>query len=86
MAQPLDCGRWDRKGQPMTIAQQVREARIIIGMSQRGAANASGVSYVHISNIENGRVPNVSVTVLARLARVYNVRFAVWPEIEETDG
>lgn len=80
MPKPLDCGRWKSHGEPMTIAEQVRHARKKAEMSQRLAATATGVSYVHISNIENGHVPNVSVGVLAKLAKGFNVRFAVWPE------
>ena len=79
MSKPIDCGRWKSHGKPMSIAEQVRFARGSSGMSQRAAATASGVSFVHLCNVENGKI-GVTVALLGRLATLFDVRFAIWPE------
>ncbi len=54
-----------------TYIRQLREQR---GWSLREAAQATGLSNGYISLLENGRVESPSATVLARLAKGYEVR------------
>jgi transcriptional regulator with XRE-family HTH domain len=54
------------------IGETARYVRERLGMSQRAAAEALGVSAVHLSNVERGRtVPSSSL--LARFKQVYAI-------------
>lgn len=54
------------------IGQTARYVRERLGMTQRAAADALGVSAVHLSNVERGRtVPSSSL--LARFKDVYKI-------------
>ena len=85
MAKTIDCGRWRKDGKPLTIAQQVRRARMGSGLSQRGAAAVVRISFVHLNRVEKGHAV-ASATLLAKLAGAFSVRFAVWPESEVDDA
>jgi DNA-binding XRE family transcriptional regulator len=50
--------------------RQIRESK---GMTQRSLAEKAKMSYVYISNLENGKA-NVSLFTLQKLARVLKVR------------
>lgn len=50
-------------------ARQVREK---LGMTQRAAADALGISAVHLSNVERGVTPP-SASLIARLTELYGV-------------
>lgn len=49
------------------IGRRVRDARLAKQLSQRQAAKEIGISYVHLCNLEHGKV-NVSVKMLQRIA------------------
>lgn len=54
------------------IGQTARYVRERLGLTQRAAATALGVSAVHLSNVERGRtVPSSSL--LARFSEVYGI-------------
>lgn len=54
------------------IGSTVRDVRLKIGMTQKAAAEALGVSSVHLSNVERGVTPP-SASLMARLTEVYGV-------------
>ena len=63
-------------------ARQVREK---LGMTQRAAAVALGVSSVHLSNVERGRtLPSASL--IARFSEVYGIDIYVLSYCEGSRG
>ena len=54
------------------IGSTVRYVREKVGMTQKAAAEALGVSSVHLSNVERGVTPP-SASLMARLTEVYGV-------------
>ncbi len=52
----------------MTLGDNIRDARVLAGLTQRAAARAAGISHVHWNNLEQGHsVP--SVTMLLAMAK-----------------
>ena len=54
------------------LGSTVRYVREKLGMTQKAAAEALGVSSVHLSNVERGVTPP-SASLMARLTEVYGV-------------
>lgn len=54
------------------IGITVRYVRETLGMTQKAAAEALGVSSVHLSNVERGVTPP-SASLMSRLTEVYGV-------------
>ncbi len=54
------------------LGSTVRYVRETVGMTQRAAAEALGVSSVHLSNVERGVTPP-SASLMARLTEVYGI-------------
>jgi transcriptional regulator with XRE-family HTH domain len=54
------------------IGSTVRYVREKLGMTQKAAAEALGVSSVHLSNVERGVTPP-SALLLSRFAEVYRI-------------
>ena len=54
------------------IGSTVRYVREKLGMTQKAAASALGVSSVHLSNVERGVTPP-SASLMSRLTEVYGV-------------
>ena len=50
------------------FGRDVRDARRLAGLSQDRVSNAVGISHSHLSRIEHGRVPNLSIDLAARIA------------------
>ena len=53
-----------------TLIRQLREQR---GWTQADIAEFTGYSRVYINSVELGRVPNPSITLIRKLARLFNV-------------
>ena len=54
------------------IGSTVRYVREKLGMTQKAAAEALGVSSVHLSNVERGVTPP-SASLMSRLTEIYGV-------------
>ena len=54
------------------IGSTVRDVRLRLGMTQKAAAEALGVSSVHLSNVERDVTPP-SALLIARFAAVYGI-------------
>lgn len=54
------------------IGSTVRYVRVRLGMTQKAAAEALGVSSVHLSNVERGVTPP-SALLISRFAEVFGV-------------
>ena len=54
------------------LGSTVRYVREKLGMTQKAAAEALGVSSVHLSNVERGVTPP-SASLMARLTEIYGV-------------
>jgi transcriptional regulator with XRE-family HTH domain len=50
------------------VAHNVRERRKLLGLSQEALADEAGIDRTYVSQIER-QIPNVTVTMLALLAR-----------------
>jgi transcriptional regulator with XRE-family HTH domain len=56
----------------MVKLKEIRESR---GLTQRGLAEKTEMSYAYLSNLENGKA-NVSLYTLRKLAKVLKVKVA----------
>jgi len=61
------------------IAQQIKEAREVKGLSQRALSKKVGIPQSHISKIENGAV-NLQLSSLIELARVLELELMLVPK------
>lgn len=61
----------DEAGIIKVVADNVRRTRKASGLSQEALAHEAGVDRTYVSQVERGK-RNVTVTVLARLARALN--------------
>lgn len=61
------------------IAQQIKEAREVKGLSQRALSKKVGIPQGHISKIENGAV-NLQLSSLIELARVLDLELMLIPK------
>ncbi len=52
---------------------QLREVRIVRGLTQAGLAKRAGVRHATVNRIENNRVTAIDLTVLAKLANALGV-------------
>jgi transcriptional regulator with XRE-family HTH domain len=68
-----------------SIGRQVRKLRTVANLSQRQLAEAAKVSHPYIVTVESG-IPNVSVSMLAKLARVIGVPVTAFFEDIEQQG
>ncbi|VTZ27711.1 hypothetical protein MPC4_110098 [Methylocella tundrae] len=69
----------DREPVLVALGVRVRELRTAAGMSQRKFAEAAGVSHPYMVTVEAG-VPNVSVVLLDKMAKVLGVSIAAFFE------
>lgn len=61
-------------GKPSSVLPaRLRDARISAGMSQGDLEEAAGLSHRHVGAIEQGRRPDLTISVLAKLARALSV-------------
>lgn len=65
--------RWSR-ATLLSIGDDFREARLGGGLSLREVARRVGIAHSHLSRIERGLVPNVSLALLARIAAILGLR------------
>ena len=56
----------------MSLGSTARSVRQSLGLTQRAAAEALGVSGVHLSNVERGVTPP-SALLISRFAQVYGI-------------
>jgi len=70
-----------------TLGSTARSVRESLGMTQKAAAEALGVSAVHLSNVERGVTPP-SASLISRFTEVYRVDVYVlcYCTCEENDG
>jgi len=67
----------------IALGKQVRKLRIAAGLSQHQFAEAAGTSHTYIVSIEAG-VPNVSVAMLDKMAKVLGISIAAFfPDAED---
>jgi transcriptional regulator with XRE-family HTH domain len=57
----------------MTLPERVRKARLDAGMTQLELESRAGLSHRHVTAIEGGRRPEMSVGVLVKLSRALGV-------------
>lgn len=58
-----------------TLADQVRNMRLALGMTQEQLAERSGLTQSMIAEIENGKRANLSMTTIQKLAQGLNCHF-----------
>jgi transcriptional regulator with XRE-family HTH domain len=67
----------------IALGKQVRKLRMAAGLSQHQFAEAAGTSHTYIVSIEAG-VPNVSVAMLDKMAKVLGISIAsFFPDAED---
>jgi transcriptional regulator with XRE-family HTH domain len=67
----------------IALGKQVRKLRMAAGLSQHQFAEAAGTSHTYIVSIEAG-VPNVSVAMLHKMAKVIGISIAAFfPDAED---
>lgn len=67
----------------IALGKQVRKLRMAAGLSQHQFAEAAGTSHTYIVSIEAG-VPNVSVAMLDKMAKVLGISIAAFfPDAED---
>jgi transcriptional regulator with XRE-family HTH domain len=59
------------------LGRDLRDARRLSGLSQERVSRAAGISHSHLSRIERGLVPNVSIDLATRLATVVGLDLSV---------
>lgn len=59
------------------LAEELREARLMGGLSQQAVADAARISREQISRIEGGRVPTLSIIRASRIAAVLGLDLSV---------
>ena len=59
------------------FGRDARDARRLAGLSQDRVANGVGISHSHLSRIEHGRVPNLSIDLAARIAAAVGLDLSV---------
>lgn len=64
------------------IGNRIRELRNEAGLSVRGLANLSAVSYQNITKIENGKY-NVSIDILSKVTEALNAKIEIVKREEE---
>lgn len=57
------------------IGRRIRSARKQKGLTQDALAEAAGVSTKHLSSVENGKEPNLSIGYLMTICLVLGVEF-----------
>lgn len=67
-----------RRGRQLVVqlGQELREARIGAGLSQRQVAEAASVSHAHVGRVERGESAGVSMVLLARLLTIVGLQLA----------
>lgn len=60
----------------MQLGQELREARIGAGLSQRQVAEAASVSHAHVGRVERGESAGVSIVLIARLLNIVGLQLA----------
>ncbi len=58
------------------MGEELREARIGAGLSQRQVGEAAGLSHAHVGRVERGESAGASVVLLARLLSVVGLQLA----------
>lgn len=78
---PIDRGHRLATADRIRIGNELRVARQIVGESVHAVGAAAGISGVHVSRVERGLVPTVSVDQLARLGAAVglDVRIRAYP-------
>ena len=61
----------------MKMGREIRMARISVGMTQRQAGRAIGRSASWVSRMEAGRLPQLSITTLAKVAAAVGLKLSV---------
>ncbi len=67
-----------RRGRQLIVqlGEELREARIGAGLSQRQVGESAGMSHAHVGRLERGESVGVSVVLLARLLSVVGLRLS----------
>lgn len=74
-----DRGRRQAQRTLVTLGEELRQARVTAGLSQRQLAAASGARQALVSLVERGQATRASVLVLATLFAVLGQRLSVRP-------
>ena len=59
------------------LGRDIRDARRLAGLSQDRVGRSAGISHTHLSRIERGRVPNLSISLAARIAAAVGLDLSV---------
>lgn len=68
MERRLDRGRWRARAALVTVGDELREARLGTGLTQRDVGDAAGISHAEASRIERGlstRVPYETLVIMS---------------------
>jgi transcriptional regulator with XRE-family HTH domain len=66
----IDLGRRLARSALARIGEELREARLAAGLTQRQVGAAAGISHAQVSRIELGRAPNVPFVTLSVIAAI----------------
>lgn len=70
----VDTGTEIARDSLLRMGRELRDARIAAGLSQERLAAAAGISHGHVSRIEHGVVPNLSMLAMARVGALLGLR------------
>jgi transcriptional regulator with XRE-family HTH domain len=59
------------------IGRELRNARRLLGLSQERVSASAGIAHSHLSRIEHGLVPNLSIDLACRLAAIVGLDLSV---------
>lgn len=74
---PIDLGREDARRVNASIASELRDTRVALGLSQGTVATGAGISASRLGRIERGEVRDPAFTAICRVARVLGLTVSV---------
>jgi transcriptional regulator with XRE-family HTH domain len=74
---PIDLGREDARRVNSSIASELRDTRVALGLSQGAVATGAGISASRLGRIERGEVRDPSFAAICRVARVLGLTVSV---------
>ena len=73
----VDVATWRSREQTARIGQEIRDARLALGLSQRDVARSARIDQSTLSRIERALHPRPPVVVLARLLAVLGLELSL---------
>lgn len=74
---PIDRGNRLARRRLVTLGEEVREARLVAGLSQAAVGSAAGVSHATVGRIERARQPGADLLLLSRVCAAVGLDLAI---------